>query len=202
MHDRDRTGSSLLDLLAEPTSKPAWDRFMQRYGPRVLDWCLRQGLQEADAEDTAHNVLCKMFSKLTEKYDRGKGSFRAWLRRVTENACIDTLRRQRRERGSGESSAALVLDRAVPSNVETLADEIEAELEKELFEAARARVQLRVEPRTWEAFQKVAVEGRTMREVAEEMKWNVTGVYRAQLQARKLVEEEVQRLQATSTGGK
>jgi len=38
--------------LSVPAVDPeAWAEFVRRYGPMVYRWCLRWGLQEADAQD-------------------------------------------------------------------------------------------------------------------------------------------------------
>ena len=72
------TRASLLSRLrCAPHDPSAWDDFVGRYGPRILAWCRRWGLQEADAQDVSQEVLVLLAVKLrTFVYDPSR-SFRA-----------------------------------------------------------------------------------------------------------------------------
>src|SRR5262249_28457189 len=104
------TRASLLSRLrGAPQDPSAWDDFVGRYGPRILAWCRRGGLQEADAEDVSEEVLVLLAVKLrTFVYDPSR-SFRAWLKVLTRHAWSDFLADHRRPgAGSGDSG---MLDR-------------------------------------------------------------------------------------------
>src|SRR4051812_13134514 len=88
-----RTRASLLFRLQEtPGDRLAWEHFAARYGPMVLAWCRRWGLQDADAADVTQDVLTRLTQKLPEfRYDPAK-RFRGWLRTVTQHALVDFQR--------------------------------------------------------------------------------------------------------------
>jgi len=56
-----QTSSTLLGRLGRgPGDQAAWNDFVARYQPRILDWCRRWGLQESDAQDVTEAVLLKL----------------------------------------------------------------------------------------------------------------------------------------------
>src|SRR5438876_1128377 len=103
MANESRTGTTLHLLLNSPTNAEAWRNFVGRYGPKVLAWCRRWGLQEADAENVTQEVLTLLARKLAT-FDAARGRFRGWLRTVTQHAVGDYCRQQQRGHvGSGDS---------------------------------------------------------------------------------------------------
>ena len=60
-----RTSATLLETLRErPLDQAAWDRFVDRYGPRVYGWCRAWHLQEQDAWDVTQDVLMKLVVRM------------------------------------------------------------------------------------------------------------------------------------------
>src|SRR5438046_2121510 len=96
MADGSDTGTSvtLLERLRhEPRDADAWDQFVRHYRPLICGWCRAWGLQRADAEDVAQDVLAKLTVRLRHfRYDRSR-SFRAWLKTVTRRAWSDRIAR-------------------------------------------------------------------------------------------------------------
>jgi RNA polymerase sigma-70 factor (ECF subfamily) len=78
-------------------------------------------------------------------------------------------------------------------------DDLQARLadafDHEVLEEATARVRLRVEPRTWEAFHLTAVEGLSGADAATRVGMSVAAVFKAKSKVQKMLREEVQRLQ-------
>ena len=69
---------------------------------------------------------------------------------------------------------------------------------KELLEAAKVRVRLRVAPHTWEAFRLLALEGLPVAEVAAAVRMQVAMVYVAKSKVQKMLQEEIQKLEVGS----
>ena len=88
----------------------AWAEFVERYGRKIYQWCLRWRLQTADAEDVTQVVLLKLATRMKEfSYDPGR-SFRAWLKTVAYHAWKDFAESKRRAgvgQGNDEGLAAL-----------------------------------------------------------------------------------------------
>ena len=82
-----QTSLTLMEMLREePRSAVAWDTFVRRYHPKIYRWCRAWGLQDADANDVAQDVLTKLTEKMaTFQYDRSR-CFRAWLKTITQRS--------------------------------------------------------------------------------------------------------------------
>jgi RNA polymerase sigma-70 factor (ECF subfamily) len=189
-HEDSRTSLSLLELLRRDPSNPAaWDELVRRYRPKVYEWCCTWGLQESDADDVVQTVLVKLTESLRDfEYDPA-GSFRAWLRTVTNHALSDFAARRQREAGIGGDRATLILETA----------EAGADLERQLAEAfdhellavAMLRVQQRVAALTWEAFRLTALEGLSGADASRRLHMTVTNVFVAKHRVQKMIQEEL-----------
>lgn len=71
----------------------AFAQIYQRFGSACFQLALRILGQRQQAEDVVQEVFLKMID--TIRSYRGDAPFGAWLKRMTANACIDHLRRQR-----------------------------------------------------------------------------------------------------------
>jgi RNA polymerase sigma-70 factor (ECF subfamily) len=191
---RSVTSVTLLGQLSEDAgNQVAWDRFVDHYAPKIFRWCRKRGLQDADAEDVTQNVLLKLADKMqTFKYD-AQGSFRSWLKTLTQHACSDYLKaRQRRATGSGDSAILALLE-----NVEARQDLVQRlgeAFDLELMDVAARRVRQRVAKHTWEAFQLTAVEGRTGAAAAAKLGMKVATVFAAKCDVQKMLRQEIERL--------
>ena len=76
--------------------------------------------------------------------------------------------------------------------------QLSAAFDRELLEEAMARVQARVAPHRWLAFQLTAVEGLSGAEVAVRLNMKVASVYTAKNQVNKMVQEVIQKLEQGS----
>lgn len=187
----ERTSPTLLARLRQvPADAGAWDEFVRRYGPLVHGWCRRWQLQDADAEDVTQTVLLGLAERMKAfEYDPSR-SFRAWLRVVARHALTRWQAGGRRAgRGSGDSDIARLL-----ANQEAQADfvaRLEEEYDRELFEAAAARVRLRVEAHTWEAFRLTVLEGCPGTEAASRLNMKLAAVYVAKGRVQKMLREVI-----------
>lgn len=189
-----RTSPTLLGKLRQdPADQAAWGRFVDYYGPRIHGWCRRWGLQDADAQDVTQTVLVRLSAKLGSFSYDPKRSFRAWLKTLTRHALSDFLAGRRRPgRGSGDDEVWALLETVEAR--EDLVRRLEEEFDRELLQEAMARVQLRVRPRTWEAFRLTALEGLAGAAAAERLQMKVATVFVAKSEVQKMLTEELRRL--------
>ena len=98
-----QTSLTLMEMLRQyPKNDDAWDRFVRRYRPKIYGWCRTWGLQEADAEDVAQDVIAKLTEKMSNfQYDQSR-CFRAWLKTITQHALSDLI--ASRQRAVGKQS--------------------------------------------------------------------------------------------------
>jgi RNA polymerase sigma factor (sigma-70 family) len=194
-----RTSATLLGRLRHhPTDQAAWNEFVDRYGHKVYAWCRQWKLQDADACDLTQAVLVKLALKMqTFAYDPSL-SFRAWLRTLAQHALRDFIADRRRshlEVGGGEITLSLDSAQARDDLLARLGEEFDMEL----FDEASARVRLRVEPRTWEAFRLTAVERLPGSVAAERLQMKVTTVFQARSNVQKMLRHEISRLERART---
>jgi RNA polymerase sigma-70 factor (ECF subfamily) len=189
------TSPTLLGRLCrDGNDEAAWGDFVARYGPLIRAWCLRWSLQEADAEDVTQDVLLRLAGKLrTFVYDPSR-RFRGWLRTLTHHALADfAASRKRLDSGSGDSQTLEALH-SVAARTDLL-DRLEEQFDRELLEEAMARVRLRVQPQTWEAFRLTALEGLSGEDAARQTGLRLTAVFKAKSRVQQLLREEITRLE-------
>ena len=179
-------------LRAAPQDPGAWSEFVEWYGRKIFTWCRAWGLQDADAQDVTQDVFVKLSTRMKDFcYDPQK-SFRAWLKTVTHHAWQDYLANMRKPgQGSGSES---VLDLASIAATDDLTRWLADAADRELLKEAAARVRLRIEPRTWEAFHLLAIEERTGAEVAQLLGMKVATVFVARSKVQRMLREELLRL--------
>ena len=167
---------------------------MNRYQARLLGWCRRWGLQEADSLDVTQTVLVRLAVKLRGfQYDPSL-SFRGWLRTLTRHAWADFVSDRQRlalETGRQEIMQQLYTLQARDDLERRLADVFDLEL----LEEATARVRRRVETRTWEAFQLTALEGRSTLDTATQLGMPQASVFKAKSNVQKMLRAEIARLE-------
>jgi RNA polymerase sigma-70 factor (ECF subfamily) len=195
------TSPTLLHQLGEPGNDPAWRAFLARYGPLIHAWCRRAGLRRDDAEEVSAAVLAKLVPEMRRfVYDPAR-RFRGWLKTVVDRSVAGFWRQRSRHPdylGSGDSGVRERLEAIpAPPDTEGLVRELDDTLVRDLQQAQQvaARVQARVEPRTWQAFQRTALGGEPAAEVARELGLTVGAVYEAKRRVGRMLREQGAKLQ-------
>jgi RNA polymerase sigma-70 factor (ECF subfamily) len=188
-----RTHPSLLNRLrASACDEQAWGEFVHRYGARILGWCRKWHLQEADAHDVTQNVLLKLAARMRSfTYDPSR-SFRAYLKTLTNYALSDFLASRA---GPVAVGGSVALERIQTAEARTdLAQELSTAFDQEILERAMELVRERVEAHTWRAFHLTAVEGRSGAEAAQELNMKVATVFKARSKVQQMLRAEIQDL--------
>src|SRR5262245_35316715 len=154
------TSASLLDRLHRSPDEAAWQRLVEIYTPLIRGWLHRQALVDQDSDDVVQDVLAVVVRKLPQFQRREQiGSFRSWLRKITVNCLRDHWRSRRtRPAATGDSGVAALLDQLEDgdSGLSRLwNEEHDRHVTSRLLELIRPRF----EPRTFSAFQRVALDG-------------------------------------------
>lgn len=187
-----RTSLSLLESLREtPKDSRAWEQFVWRYRPMIYGWCREWGLQGADAEDVAQDVLARLTEKISQfQYDPSR-CFRAWLKTVTQHAWSDSLA----DRLRGSDSRMLSRLESLEARAD-LKRRFEETFDRELMDMAIRTVQGRVAAATWEAFRLTALEGLSGAEASQRLSASVASIFVSKHRVQKLLKEEIQKLEA------
>ncbi|MDA1052196.1 MAG: sigma-70 family RNA polymerase sigma factor [Planctomycetota bacterium] len=191
------TSRTLLMRVREPQDRLAWEEFVNRYAPKIFNWCRRYQLQESDAADVTQEVLVKLVRAMQDfQYDPARGSFRGWLKTVTANAVRDLVGSWKKVgRGSGDTAVGQVLATIEDEQaIEALSTEIETCHQQELLAEAERLVQPRVQSHTWQAYQLTAVEQRTAADVAQRLDMPISEVYVAKSRVLKMLRDAVQQI--------
>jgi RNA polymerase sigma-70 factor (ECF subfamily) len=190
-----QTGTTVQLLLLNPADPQAWKGFVQHYAPKIYGWCRKWRLQEADAENVTQDVLALLARKMTTfTYDPTKGSFRGWLKTLTQHAWSDYLGDQRRA-GVGAGGSEVLAQLQTVEARDDLARELEQAWERELLDQAEAQVQLQVSRRDWKIFTDLALDGRSGAEVAAEFQMKVTAVLMVRSRVQRKLRQAVRRLE-------
>jgi RNA polymerase sigma factor (sigma-70 family) len=191
-----RTSASLLGRLRLDRTDPNdWADFVSRYTPLIQKWCRRWGLQDADAQDLAQDVLVRLASRMRSfQYDPAK-SFRAYVKTLAHFSWCDLIESRKRSAASGSGDSAIMDKLDAVEARDDLQTRLADAFDQELLEEATARVRLRIEPRTWDAFRLTAIEGLSGSEAAAQTGMEVATVFKAKSKVQKMLREEVRRLE-------
>lgn len=192
--DDDSTDVELLRRLqARPTDEAAWQELVRTYSPKIYAWCRRWKLQDADARDVTQVVLARIAQRMNGFQYDPRRSFRAYLKSLAYYAGIDLFQ----DRKKVGSTGAEGLDYGLLASVEAredLARHLDEAHEQHVLTIAMHRVRARVEPRSWQAFELLAIEGLTGVEVAERLGLSVPAAFKARSRVQRMIRDEIREL--------
>jgi RNA polymerase sigma-70 factor, ECF subfamily len=170
----------------------SWERLVDLYAPLVYHWCRRSALSPEDAADVFQEVFRSVAEHISGfRRDRAGATFRGWLRTIARNKIHDLFRRlQGRARAVGGSDAQLRL-LAVPEPISEEEDPEEAGLLQRQVRQALETLRGDFEPRTWQAFWKVQIEGQSTADVSAELGMTAAAVRKAKLRVLRRLREEL-----------
>jgi RNA polymerase sigma-70 factor (ECF subfamily) len=94
-----QVSKSVDELLVERAKRgdtEAFEQLTSQYYRKVYNFAYRSTGNPEDASDIAQEALLRAFLSLPEF--RGDSSFQTWLMRITQNACLDELRKRKRRK--------------------------------------------------------------------------------------------------------
>jgi RNA polymerase sigma-70 factor (ECF subfamily) len=170
------THATLLARVAEGVDPEAWSEFHRRYGELIRGFALRRGLQAADCDDIAQEVLLILAKSMGGfKYDPAKGKFRSYLKTLVLRAVYGKIRQKRGERSLGDMD---VEQKGSASESET--EEIwEEEWRQYHVRQAMQRLEAEFNESDRMAFSQYAMRGMAAAEVAEALGLSLDQVYQA-----------------------
>ena len=170
-------GSTSRSLLNEArlADAVAWERLVRLYTPLVASWCRRWQVSEQDIVDVLQDVFSAVACHLGRfRKDRPDDTFRGWLMIISRSKVMDYFnRRNRTPAGTGGTEASLRLREIVDSGAH-ISMELDANVgDDAIFNDVLLRalnsIKDEFHERTWQAFWKVVVEGRSANDVAADL---------------------------------
>jgi RNA polymerase sigma-70 factor (ECF subfamily) len=135
----------------------------------------------------------------TFNYDPAIGSFKAWLLKMTRWRIVDQLRKRlpvREKRFTADSTShTSIIEKVMDPNSEDLDAAWNKDWERALFEAARLKVQQRVDPQKYQIFDFYVRKEWPAEKVAMTFGVSVDQVYLAKHRVLELIKQEVKRLE-------
>ncbi|MBP89959.1 MAG: RNA polymerase subunit sigma-70 [Planctomycetaceae bacterium] len=195
MREAPETRPSLLLRLRDARDDQAWTEFQQIYEPLIYRLARRNGFQDADARELTQEVLLAV-SKAIDQWDPDpkRGSFRGWLFRIARNLMINYLTKQRRHpQGSGDTDFNRLLNErpAVDSKHSAYFDH---EYRRQTFRWAAEQIREGFQKNTWQAFWLTCVDGKAIKDVADELKMSAGAIYVARSRVMAKLRTKVEQL--------
>lgn len=186
------TPVSLLERLktAAPDSED-WRRLNDIYLPMIRKWLARvPGMQPDDVSDLAQEVLVVVFKELPKFERQREGSFRAWLRCVKVNRVRAHWKERRRQPSAagGDATGNFLAQLEDPDS--ELAREWDCQHNQAVFKQLLAIVKPDFEVRTWNAFERFALDDIPAANVAAEFGISENAVFLAKSRILERLREE------------
>jgi RNA polymerase sigma-70 factor (ECF subfamily) len=191
--DSETPQSTSLSLLerARRREPGAWNRLIDLYRPLVLYWCRRAGITGPDAEDVSQEVFAGAAGGL-ERFHRDQpgDTFRGWLRGITRNQVLLYQRKnQHQARGQGGSEGWERL-RDVPDPLGNPDEQEQTEV-SQLYHRALEQLRGDFEERTWRAFCRTVIDGRSPVTLTQELGMTAVAIRQAKARVLRRLKEEV-----------
>lgn len=176
----------MLLRIRDPADRDAWSTFQEVYLPIIRAYCGRCGLQEADIDDVAQEVLSVVNHSISSfEYQPQKGRFRSWLGTITTNEIKTYI--AKRKNGLYVSGSSVLNALACTE----LDSDWVAIFSEHIFRVACDRIRGLFEARTWDCFQAIWFERLSAAAVANELGIPVHSVYVNKSRVLKRLKEEV-----------
>jgi RNA polymerase sigma factor (sigma-70 family) len=195
------TRRSLLIRLKDLDDQESWKDFFDTYAKLIYGVAIKTGLSDTEAQEVVQETVIAVSKNIGEfEYDRTKGTFKSWLLHTARWRINDQLRKRQREGGAfgvghktttRTSTVERVADPA-GFNLEAIWDQ---EWERNIFDAAIARVKRKVRAKQYQIFDLYVVKQWPVQKVARTLGVNIGRVYLAKHRVSALIRKEVKLLE-------
>lgn len=187
------TRRSLLSRLKDWDNQDSWRQFFELYWKLIYDLARKAGLSDAAAQDVVQETVLVAAKQLPNfRYDRAKGSFKAWLMQITRRRISDALRQMYRH-SPAETAGQ---QESGPDPIGNDFDELwDAEWRTHLAESVLAHVKAKANPIHYQAFELLTVQGWSALETGRALNLNLAQVYLIRSRLRKMIRDELVRLE-------
>ena len=194
------TRQSLVTRLRDWRDEDGWREFFDTYWRLIYRVARQSGLDDATAQDVVQNTFIYLSRRMPKfHYDPARGSFKAWLQRVTRSR-ISVFRRRAEAKEPPLPELLLEDDEApvweaVPDPAGDKVDEIwQKEWEDNLVKAALRRISPKVSAQQLMIFELAALGEVPLKQVARKLDVSLMQVYLARHRVGKLFKAEVLRM--------
>lgn len=175
----DLTQQSLL-LLAQAGDGNAWRNLCDLYRPLIVGWLRRQSIPDGDLDDLVQEIFMGVVRSLPAFTHSGRqGAFRAWLRTIAYNHSCDYWKSRTQRSASAGGDAAAEALRLLEDPDSASSRYWDEEHDRYVLRCLLQMLEMEFEQESVKAFRRVALEGASGAEVAQELGMSVGAVYAA-----------------------
>lgn len=194
------TRQSLLSRLKNWDDQESWKAFFDTYWKLIYNMAIKAGLSNPEAQDVVQETVVSVMKSMPGfKYDAQNGSFKGWLRRLTNWRIQDQRRKRMRDIDENVNTPSTATETIPMENVadpagqalETVWDE---EWEKNLVDAAAERMKTKVDPGQYQIFDLYVLKGWPVMQVAKTLKVNPGRAYLVKHRLGKMLKAEIEHL--------
>lgn len=196
------TRQTLLDRLKNWDDQESWRQFFNTYWRLLHSVAIQAGLTESEAQDAVQETIISVAKTMPKfQYDPARCSFKTWLFHLAQKRITDQFRKRPPAVLSADSEAATSTTRT--ATVERVADPAsvdldgvwEQEWQKNIFDAAVARVKTRASVEQYQIFDFYVLRNWPVTKVATALGISAARVYLAKHRVMGLVKREVKLLE-------
>ena len=189
------TRPSLILRVRDPNDADAWNQFATLYRPVILRLASRKGIQAADAEDLAQQVLLSVAGAIERwQPDQQRARFRTWLQTIVRNAILNAVQRRSPDQAAGGDSDSERFE--IDQNTRTDDEEtLRDEYRRELFQQAAQQIHAEFAKDTWDSFWKTAVQGIDIDSLSSQTGRTRGSIYASRSRIMKRLREAIEQLE-------
>ena len=181
----DTTRASLLIRVRDPNDSVSWSEFHEIYSPILYHFARARGLNHSDAEEIRSSCYETILKHIKEfDYEKERGSFKSWLRRIVVNRVIDFRRKKMPEHLKSGELADLTDDAQTPEEA------FDEQWKMSHLNFCLDKIKSLVPEKTFRAFEMLAAES-TVDEVCKQLELNANQVYKAKSRILALVRDQM-----------
>ena len=195
------TRATLIQRLKDWQDQSSWQDFFDTYWKLIHGTALKSGLTAAEAQDVVQETMISVTKHMPAfKYDPAIGSFKTWLLNMTRWRITDQLRKRGPfVAGQPSFEDTATGTRTVDKVVDPMGQDLDAlwnaEWEKNLYDAAVAKVKRQLDPQKYQIFDLYVNKEWAPEKVAASFGISVDQVYLAKHRTMDLIKKEVKRLE-------
>jgi RNA polymerase sigma-70 factor (ECF subfamily) len=199
----------LLARLKDWGDQTSWQDFFDTYSKLIYNVAVKAGLTDTEAQEVVQETVIAVARKIGEfKADPARGSFSAWLMRLTRWRIADQFRKRNNVgqasclSGAGETPALRSDDTGSTATLDRIPDPAgvelqslwQAEWEKHLLTTALEQVKRQVSPRQYQMFDLHVLQKLSVQDAARTVQATVASVYMAKYRVGRLLRKALKKL--------
>jgi RNA polymerase sigma-70 factor (ECF subfamily) len=196
-----KTRKSLIARLENWEDQRTWDEFYQTYWRLIYSVAIKSGLRSDEAFDCVQETILSIAKQSKKKlYDPEQGSFKTWLMNMTRWRINDQFRKRKKDTAMAggeweDDRKTAVIDRFEDPKGDLLSRLWDVEWQKNIADAALARVKAQVSPKQYQIFHYYVIKQWDAKKVQDHLNVSMAQVYLAKHRVGSVLKKELARFE-------